>query len=351
VRSALAAALFLSTTAAPLAAQSPARVGLETAVAIDLFRGDSAAARPNIVGDVTALVRLGDRWTVYLRPWFRQPRGPGWDTQIYQAAVQYQRSGRVSTRIDAGYIASPIGLGMADTRPEVNPTIAPHLSYFTPMPTFDPGAPRVVPVAASYPLGGQLTLSGRRWDARAAVVNAAPTRVFVINGRRNPPRTPAFVGGGGLSLLDGMRLGVSLARGIYVSRTELSEPAGFDRAFTLVALEGEYALGHTRIVGEVTRDRLQTSSSTETAYVWFLQGVRTLSPRWFVAARQEGTSAPPAPAAGLPRPAFHATEATAGYRLSPELTLRAGVLRRKAFTKADSDWQVGWSLVWAERWW
>ena len=60
----------------------------------------------------------------------RQPRnGPNWDKEIYQAAIQYERSGHVSTRVDVGYIVSPIGLGMMDTRPGVNPTIAPHLSY------------------------------------------------------------------------------------------------------------------------------------------------------------------------------------------------------------------------------
>src|SRR5512138_2513946 len=97
-------------------AQSDARFSAETIVAVDVFRGDNAADRPNIIGDVTATLRLADGWIVYVRPWFRQPRTDEWDAQIYQAAVRYQRTGSISTRVDVGYIASPVGLGMADTR-------------------------------------------------------------------------------------------------------------------------------------------------------------------------------------------------------------------------------------------
>ena len=48
-----------------------------------------------------------------VRPWFRQPRAPEWDKEIYQAALQYTRNGMISTRLDAGYIVSPITLGIA----------------------------------------------------------------------------------------------------------------------------------------------------------------------------------------------------------------------------------------------
>ena len=61
----------------------------------------------------------------------------------------------------------------------------------------------------------------------------------------------------------------------------------------MLALEGEYAFGYTKIAGELLRNRLQSHSGAETAYAWFLQGIHTLTPRVFVAARQEGTSAPP----------------------------------------------------------
>jgi hypothetical protein len=348
-----AAALVLSLGAAPAAAQSEARFSLDSVVAADLFRGQNTAERPNIVVDITAVVRLGDGWLLYVRPWFRQPRSPEWDKEIYQAAMQYERPGTVATRIDVGYIVSPIGLGMMDTRPGVNPTITPHLSYVSTMPAFDPGAPRIRPIASTYPLGGQVSFSTNRWDARAALVNSAPTRPFVINGGDNPAHTPVVIAGAGITPAFGLRLGVSLAQGTYVTADELRVPSDRDRGLTMIAFEGEYSFGYTRLSGEVIRDRLETAAGTEIAYTWFVQGVQTISPRWFVAARLEGASAPPlvsGPAPGV-RPLFHATEATVGFRLSTDFTLRGSFMGRKAYTRSEVDQQAGVSVVWARRWW
>src|SRR4051812_21997524 len=105
---------------------------------------------------------------------------------MYQAALRYERPGPVMIRLDAGYITSPIGLGMFDTRASLNPTILPHFNYFLPMPALESGVPFVDPIASSYPSGGVVTLSTNHWDARAALVNSMPTRIFVINGATNP---------------------------------------------------------------------------------------------------------------------------------------------------------------------
>lgn len=121
--------------------------------------------------------------------------------ELYQAAVRYERHAALSYRIDAGYIASPLGLGMLDMRADVNPTIQPHLSYFVPLLPFDTGAPMVGAIAASYPLGITTTASTARWDARAAVVNSAPTRRSAFNATRgNPDATPVLIAGGGVTL-------------------------------------------------------------------------------------------------------------------------------------------------------
>src|SRR4051794_31452314 len=171
-------------SAVPVSAQAPyERFSLDTTVALDLFRGDNVSDRPQVIVDVIGTVRLGDRWQIYVRPWFRLPRpspptapAPEWDTQLYQASVRYERAGAVATRLDTGYMASPGGLGPFDANPSVTPTIAGHTSYFTPMLPFDAGGPRAPAVASTYPLGSVLTLSAARWDARAAIVNSAPVR-------------------------------------------------------------------------------------------------------------------------------------------------------------------------------
>jgi hypothetical protein len=343
----------------PAFAQGPARFSLDSAVAIDTFRGQNTVEDPNIVVDVTAVVRLGGGWLAYVRPWFREPRLPhiedpdSWDKEIYQAAVQYERTGAIASRIDAGYIVSPIGLGMMDTRPGVNPTIAPHLSYLQSMPVFDPGSPRVGAIAASYPLGAQLTLSTARWDARIALVNSAPTRAYVINADTNPRSTPVVMTGAGVIPVAGLRFGASIATGDYVAFDEMTIRQDDGRHFRMIVVEGEYAINYTKISGEFTHDRLDTRGSPQRATAWFVQGVHTVSPRIFVAARQEGVSAPPL-ISGIvvgTRSTFHTAEATVGYRVTPDVTLRASFMNRKAYTRKTWDQQFGASLVWAHRWW
>src|SRR5207244_1562946 len=128
------------------------------------------------------------------------------------------RAGRVATRVDAGYIASPIGLGMLDMRADANPTIRPHLSYFVPLMPFDRAAPMVGPIVASYPLGAQVTASTSWWDARGAVVSSAPTRRFALNaGVPNPRATPVLVAGGGATPHPGLRVGAAFASGRYAT--------------------------------------------------------------------------------------------------------------------------------------
>jgi hypothetical protein len=270
--------------------------------------------------------------------------------EIYQAALQYQRNGSLSTRVDLGYILSPIGLGLLDMRPDTNPNVMTHLSYVVPMPSFDTGAPAALPIASSYPLGGQLTLSTLKWDARGAVVSAPPNRSFILGSSSPNPRTrPTYVGGAGISPRSGLRLGLAYATGVYARSNELTRPPATDRHLDMVALEGEYAFGYTRLTGEFTHDTLETSTGHAVATEWFVQGVHTLSPRWFVAARHEAATAPPR-SIDKPAPTLRMTELTGGFRTSTDFTIRTAVLRRKTYFSSVHDWQVGASLVWARRW-
>ncbi len=334
-------------------AQELSRVGVDSVVAIDQFVGENAADRPNIIVDVSAVVRLGGGWRAFVRPWFRQPRTPVWNKEIYQAMLQYERPGNVGVRVDLGYLASPFGLGMMDTRPGVNPTIAGHAAYFTPLPVFDRGLPRVQAIASTYPLGGQVTVSTKRWDARGALVGSTPVRMYVINRAGNAGWTPTVEGGGGVTLGPGLRIGGAMARGPYAADEELPPTFVGDPSVTLAALEGDLAVGHTRVSGEVIHGAYDAAGRTVHAYTWFIQGARTLSPRWFVAGRHEGVSAPPAVSGVLAgrRSTLAGVEEAVGYRLTTDLTLRGGLYQRKTFTRADWDQQAGVSLVWARRWW
>ena len=350
--------LALSTSAA---AQSTARFSLESVVAADEFAGENASGRPQFVIDVSLAVRIGDNWQIYLRPWLRLPRPnvpggtvPPWDKELYQGGIRYERRGPIATRLDAGYILSPIGLGIYDVRPGLNPTIVPHLSYLQPMPVFNPTVPRVSAVAATYPLGAQLSVSGGRWDARAAVVNSAPTRLYALGAVTNPRQTPVAVAGAGVTPTTGLRLGASVAHGLYATPAEITVPASPGRTMTMSGVEGEWAFGGTKISGEWLRTAFETGAvSPSVAYEWFVQGQHTLTPRWFVAARREGTSAPPL-VNGIvtgSRTDFQVFEATAGFRVNRDVTLRSSYFTRRFYGTTDWVNQAGVSAVWAHRWW
>jgi hypothetical protein len=255
--------------------------------------------------------------------------------------------------LDVGYNVSPIGLGVIDTRPSLNPTIAPHISYLSPMPLFDPSVPRVSAIAASYPLGSQVTVSSAHWDARGAVLNSAPTRIYAAGRPTSPLQAPAFVAGGGVAPIPGLRLGASFAQGRYATAKEVIGPVQAARSVVIAAAEGEYAIGYTKISGEVVRSRFERSAGYAVAYEWFVQGIHTLSPRWFVAGRHEGTQAPPLITATTvgQTPRFATGEATVGFRVTPEVTLRSSYYTRKSYGASAWDHQFGVSAVWARKWW
>ena len=103
----------------------------------------------------------------------------------------------------------------------------------------------------------------------------------------------------------------------------------------------------------MTREAYDSGAATDTASTWFVQATQTLSPRWFVAGRYEGISAPPfrGRASRGARMTYRTTEASAGFRLSPELTLRGSWFASKWYTRTDYDQQAGVSVVWSRRWW
>ena len=339
-------------------AQQIDRFTADSVIAIDTFGGENVSGRPQMVVDVSAGVRLGANWQVYFRPWFRKARpstptaaAPPWDAQLYQAGLRYERPGNVAVRVDAGQLVSPVGLGMMDWRPNLNPTIVPHLSNVVPMPVFDPTVPRQVPIAQAYPLGTQVTLSNTIWDARTAVVNSAPTHAWAVGADNNPGPTPVLEAGGGITPIVGLRFGLSLAHGKYVTKEDAPRtPDG--RSMTLIGGEAEYAFRYTKLSGEFERTQFETSTGTAIASEYFVQGVQTISARWFGAGRYEGASAPPlavGPVVGR-RTQLRMLEGTAGFRVTPAITIRSSYYARHSYTSAQWDRQVGVSLVWTQRW-
>jgi len=335
-------------------AQTLSRVSLDSVGAIDLFGGQGTTGNPDASVDISSVIRLGNGWSAHLRPWFFKSSSDGstWSRELYQAAVRYERPGETSVRVDAGFIALPIGLGMLDMRADINPLVQPHLSYYMPLMAFDRGAPGVGAIAASYPPGSNVTVSTRRWDVRTAVVAAAPTRRYTLNSAKpNPAATPVVITGGGVTPIAGLRIGGSFAAGRYATAGELTNPAGPARRLTMWTAEGDYAFGYTKLSAEFTREQFDHGAARDTSSTWYLQGMQTLTPRWFAAARHEAISAPPFPVLGPNRLSFRTTEAAIGYRLTPELTLRGSFVSMRWYTAKEFDQRVGAQLVWSRRWW
>ena len=145
---------------------------------------------------------------------------------------------------------------------------------------------------------------------------------------------------------------MSAARGAYLARSELALGRVDRPAVTIVGVEGEYAVAHTKITAEWLHDRFDTASSPVAASTWFVQGMHTLSPRWFVAARREATSSPVRGMGAFfaRQPDLNSAEATIGLRATPELTLRSGWAARQFY--GDQRWRhhAGVSAVWNWRW-
>ena len=348
---------------APGSAQSVQRFAVDSVASVDVFGGENVSNHPQIIIDVSGVVRISDHLQASIRPWLRLPRPntptspvPDWSHELYQASIQYERPGNgngLATRVEVGYNVSPIGLGIVDTRPSLNPTIGPHLSYLIPMPAFDLTVPRVSAIAGTYPLGGQVTVSSAHWDARGAVLNSAPTRNYAIGRPSRPRQTPVFVAGAGVTPFTGLRVGASSAQGHYATADEVSGPVHANRSVAIVGGEGEYAFGYTKLSGEFLHSSFERSAGRAVAYEWFVQGIQTVSPRWFVAGRHEGTKAPPLITATTVGQSTRLSiaEATVGFRVTPEVTIRSSYYTRKSYGASAWDHQVGVSAVWARKWW
>lgn len=336
----------------------PSRLALDTVVAVDTTVTESGDASTGLVADAVASIDFGRGVQFVTRPFIQRLAGSGeWNAQVWLAAVRYERTQRVSIRIDTGYIPSPTGLANLFLRPHTNPTIALPGSLFATLPRVEPGAPRTTLLGPMYPLGVSATVSSLKWDLRAAVIDTSPTRtrrVFSDGSPPNPPRFANVVIGGGVTPIVGVRIGASLTRGGWkqASETPLSSES---RQATITTIEGDLSFRYTRVQAEWTRDSFDTTDGNVVARGWFAQGMQTLSPRWFVAGRAEQLLAPAVVGvdnAGLirQRQRFRGVEETLGYRLTPELTLRLSHRARTVFGRGGIDHTGAVSIVWWRRW-
>jgi hypothetical protein len=342
--------LFAAATAAAgqLARASP--FALDTAASFDQTRTFSGDDSSGMVLDAVMSVSFGAGFEGMIRPWAQRQASGDWNRQIWIAAVRYQRPGPIGLRVDAGLIPSPVGLSNLMLRPQLNPTVSLPASLFTPLPTTEVGAPRATLLGAVYAYGANATVSGEHWDARVAVIDTSPLRTRRIFARTNPPRFDNVVIGGGITPFVGLRVGASVTHGGW-QRANESPTITENRDATIVTIESEFSFRYTKLLGEWVRDTLRTSGGDRVASGWYVQGQQTLTPRWFVAGRVERISAPAlTPLMTIEQQFLNGVEETLGFRITPELTLRADHRARQGFARPGFDHQVAVSAVWWKRW-
>jgi hypothetical protein len=329
--------------------------GLSGRVAVEAIAAASSQVKspddPAVVLDLVGTIRLADGFDLVVRPWSRRHPGGEWVFEMYQLQLRYVSRTRVPFRVDAGIMPSPVGLFTLELQPHRNPLISAPFYYFSPLPPAD-GGERLRLISGGYPLGAIVSTSGSWWDARAGVTDSSPAMPRHVFSETAPHARPQLVAGGGVTPVMGLRLGVGLARGRYGSNTTLDTGAVGDAPVASVFnVEGEYAFGYTRLTGEWVRNRFDTPRGSAVARGFNVQAVQTLTPRLFAASRVTRVSTP---VATVPVPVLRSStafEATLGFRLSPELTVRGGYQRERGYQDAAWSNAAVMSLVWAERWW
>jgi hypothetical protein len=305
---------------------------------------------PFLVFDAIGTIHVGGGWDAIIRPWAKRRAGV-WGAEMYQLQMRYTSSTRVPFRFDAGIISSPLGLATLELGADRNPTVGNPFYYFVPLPAFDGRFDRVNLMSGGYPLGAVFSVSGTRWDARGGVTDGTPSRARSIISEYRAAAQPQLVAGGGVTPIAGLRFGAGFARGGYRTGDPVSGRPTPAASATVFNLEGEYAVGYTRVAGEWVLGRFETTISPAVARGFNLVATRTLSPRWFAAGRAVRASSPVLSGRAPGRRTATSAEGTLGYRLTPDFTLRGGYQGSTSFNRPKWEHALVVSGVWARRWW
>ncbi len=343
--------------ASPALAQQahPSFFAVETVAAMDEVVDADGNAATGVIVDAVVSAGFGPGFEAIVRPFASRLANSGeWNRQIWVAQLRYERPARISLRVDAGLIPSPIGLANLTLRPHLNPTISQPASLFTPLPPMEPRGMRATLLGAVYAYGVQTTVSSEHWDVRGAIIDTSPLRTRRVFAQTNPPRFANVVVGGGITPIVGVRVGGSITHGGW-QRAGESPLVTEDRSATIATVETELSFRYTKLSGEWILDAMETSAGDSIAHGWYFQGQQTLTPRWFVSGRVERTESPAAFWLGGGPPLvvdqrLQGFEETVGYRVTPELTLRASHRARSGFGRPEYDHSVGVSAVWWKRW-
>lgn len=355
----LVATCLGSTVAYAQGLESPSRLALDSEVSVRTVMSSDGKPQTTLMLDGVQNVHLTGGWTVISRPMALRRTGADWIVHLAQFAVRHESTqGRISTRFEAGLLASPVGLGSLTARASNNPTITPAAPFGRGV-TVETGAPGVQMYPLTYPVGAQMSFSTHKWDARVGLMDTTPLRVRWPLEKNQPKPTPHLMLAGGVSPRLGLRVGGWFMQGDWATASEVVAKPDLSRRASSGGVEFEYEVAWTRIAAEWAGSRLMTATGPATPGTWMIEGMQTVSPRWFVAGRLRRANAEAVPprgftgettAAGLRDVSEQSREAVIGYRVTPAFTFRAGYLVARAYGAAAWSHRAETSIVWARRW-
>lgn len=265
------------------------------------------------------LWKISDHWSVsgalqiYSRPYFYadfSTQGYGLETDVLQAALNYsQVFHRGSVVIRAGELSSAFGSFLLRYDDAVNPLIDIPLTYgyyYEGVSTLS-----LAGVEADVTLG--------KLDARAQFINSSP---FNRRSIFDHDQYGNWAGGAGYTVKQGFRVGASMYRGPYLDREFPyyfpGELPPRELPATAVGIDASYGQGPWNLYGEWQHFQMDYHAIPN--YIQqggYIEARRTLTPRWYVAAR----AAYLRPSEGSPHQVY---EIAAGYRPSRFELIKTG---------------------------
>ena len=354
-------AICLMLILAPFSASAQSsRFALDAVAAVDADEGSSVTRKSTAWFDVFGAARIVEGLDFRARPVvFRRSFDGAWQTQMYELALRYEKPGKIGFRIDGGVFPSSLGLAILENRPDKNPVISQHSTLYLPIPrvsvskpttTYEAGTPTTWLLAASYPLGARVTVSGSKWDARVAVVDSSPIRGRPFFGDNKPPRMANVVAGIGFTPYIGVRFGAAFASGDYADESEVRDKSRGDRHASVAQIEGEWSFRYTRIAGEMAWTQRALATQDATVDGGWIEITQTLHPRLNIAARYDHQYTEwVAPDGRQLHEPYQRVETAVGFRLLPEVTLRASYMTRNGYVVAFWDDQFLVQALFAKR--
>jgi hypothetical protein len=197
---------------------------------------------------------------------------------VLQASLNYSRvSDKGSVLVRAGQLSTVFGSFLLRYDDADNPLVDLPIEY----------GYYYAPVSTEGVAGGEMDATRGKWDGRVQFANSSPANprsLFAHDQYGN------WAGGGGYTIRQGFRLGVSAYRGPYLNRQYKFFYPGEAPPNTLpahaVGLDAAWARNHTSVQGELQHFFFPyTVVPDHREWAAYAELKQVLSPRWYIAGR------------------------------------------------------------------